>query len=338
METFRALIVGAGRMGRGWGKNLRDCPDTQVAAWVDVVPGAAALAVDELGLHGVVTGCDLEAAIGVTRPDFVVDVSPPAAHRDVTVAALSRGIPVLGEKPMAATMEQAREMVAASERTGTLYMVSQNRRYDRNLHALRRLIVEHTGPMGVVNADYYMGEHDHGFRLEMASPLLVDMAIHTFDAARFLGAGDPLAVYCTEFNPPWSWYRGNACASAIFEMAGGVTFTYRGSRCSDGWHTSFDAAWRVVGPHGTAQWDGRGTPVAEVVSEPTEPIARFTRIEGVPDPAMATGIAGTLHDFLQALKTGATPPCECHDNIKSLAMVHAAIASAATHRRVDVSL
>src|SRR5438876_1714211 len=125
-------------------------------------------------------------------------------------------------------------MVAASERAGTLFMVSQSRRYDPNLHALRRLIADHTGPVGILNADFYMGEHYSGFRIEMASPLLVDMAIHTFDAARFLTGADALAVYCREFNPPWSWYRGNACATAIFEMTSGVTFTYRGSRCSDG--------------------------------------------------------------------------------------------------------
>ncbi|HWE62786.1 MAG TPA: Gfo/Idh/MocA family oxidoreductase [Chloroflexota bacterium] len=338
MAEFSVLIVGAGQMGRAWGENLRACPDTEIVAWVDVLPGAAARAAEALGVPNALTGIDLDRAITMARPDFVVDVSSPEAHRDVTLTALARGLPVLGEKPMAATMAQAREMVAAAERAGTLYMVSQNRRYDRNLHALRRLIVEQTGPVGILNADFYMGEHYSGFRREMPSPLLVDMAIHTFDAARFLTGADALAVYCIEFNPPWSWYKGNASASAIFEMSNGAVFTYRGSRSSDGYHTSWDSRWRAVGPHGTAIWDGQGAPAAEVVAEHTEPIARFTRIEGVPDPTMAVGIARTLHEFLQALRTGETPPCECHDNIRSLAMVHAAMESAATGRRVTISV
>jgi len=50
------------------------------------------------------------------------------------------------------------------------------------------------------------------------------------------------------------------------------------------------------------------------------------------------GIAGSLRDFLHALRTGATPMGECHDNIKSLAMVFAAIESAATGRRVPVKI
>jgi predicted dehydrogenase len=336
MAEFRVLIAGAGQMGRGWGENLRDCPDTEIVAWVDVLPGAAERAANELGLPAVFTGANLDDAITMTRPDFVVDVSSPEAHRDVTLAALARGLPVLGEKPMAATMTQAREMVAAAERASKLYMVSQNRRYNRNLGALRRLIVDHTGPVGILNADFYMGEHYSGFRLEMPSPLLVDMAIHTFDAARFLIGADAAAVYCMEFNPSWSWYKGDASATAMFEMSNGAVFTYRGSRSSDGCHTSWDAQWRAVGPHGTAVWDGEGTPVVEVVTEHTEPIARFRRIEGAPDLTAATGIARTLQEFLQALRTGETPACECHDNIRSLAMVHAAIESAATGQRVII--
>ena len=39
----------------------------------------------------------------------------------------------------------------------------------------------------------------------MDSPLLVDMSIHTFDAARYVTGADPVSVQCTEFNPAWSW-------------------------------------------------------------------------------------------------------------------------------------
>ncbi len=343
MDTFRALLVGAGGMGRAWGRNLRDAPDVEVAGWVDLRPEAAARAAAEQGLGDIHTGADLAAAIDVTRPDFVVDVTVPEAHRDVTVAALRAGLPVLGEKPMAATLEQAREMVAASERAGRLYMVSQSRRYNRGLAALRALIAEQLGsPLGILNSDFYLGPHFGGFRDGMASPLLLDMAIHTLDAARYLSGADPVAVYCEEFNPPWSWYAGNACATAVFELTGGLRYTYRGSWCSEGRPTSWEAEWRAVGPRGSATWDGHDTPVAEVVTgrESDAFEAPVERREGDLPPAegFGEGIAGSLRDFLRALRTGATPMGECHDNIKSLAMVFAAIESARSGRRVPVSL
>ena len=43
MGTYRALIVGAGGMGRAWGQNLRDCEEVEVVGWVDLRPDAAAV-------------------------------------------------------------------------------------------------------------------------------------------------------------------------------------------------------------------------------------------------------------------------------------------------------
>src|SRR5689334_6563156 len=236
-------------MGRQWAKNLAACDAVAIAGWVDLRPGAAAQAAGELGVAVGHTGEDLDRALADLRPDFVVDVTVPEAHHDVTLAALAAGVPVLGEKPMAASMEQARAMVAASERAGKLYMVSQSRRYHAQLQALRRLIAEQVGELGILNADFYIGPHFGGFRDEMPSPLILDMAIHTFDAARYLSGADPVSVYCEEFSPPWSWYRGDACASAVFEMTGGLRFTYRGSWCAEGLHTSWESDWRAVGEH-----------------------------------------------------------------------------------------
>jgi len=338
MDRFKALIVGAGGMGRSWGQNLHDCDEVEIAGWVDIRPDAAADAATALGLADVYIGSDLSAAMAETRPDFVVDVTVPEAHHDVTLAALAAGLPVLGEKPMATSMDQARAMVAAAEQAGTLYMVSQSRRYNAGLRALHGLIAERTGPLGILNSDFYIGAHFGGFRDEMASPLVLDMAIHTFDAARYLSGADPIAVYCEEFNPSWSWYRGNACATAIFEMTDGLRYTYRGSWCGEGRHTSWEGEWRAVGPQGTATWDGEGAPKAETVVAHDGFMSTMESRQGSVEEDMPSGIAGSLHDFVRALRTGSTPMGECHDNIKSLAMVFAAIESAATGRRVPIAL
>jgi len=338
MDKFKALLVGAGGMGRAWGQNLHECDEVNIVGWVDVRSDSAATAATALGLTDIHVGSDLAAAMTATRPDFGVDVTIPEAHHDVTLQALAAGIPVLGEKPMATSMAQARAMVAASERAGKLYMVSQSRRYNAGLAALRRLITEQTGPLGILNADFYLGAHFGGFRDEMASPLVLDMAIHTFDAARYLSGADPIAVYCEEFNPPWSWYRGDACATAIFEMTGGLRYTYRGGWCAEGRHTSWEGEWRAVGPQGTATWDGTEAPEAAVVVAADGFMSTTETRRGVVEEDAPGGIAGSLHDFLHALKTGATPMGECHDNIKSLAMVFAAIESAASGRRVPVDL
>jgi predicted dehydrogenase len=333
---MRAVIVGAGGMGRAWAENLKTHPEAEIAGWVDIRREVAEEAAERLQLANIHVGDDLERALTECKPDFVVDVTVPEAHRDVTVLALSKGIPVLGEKPMAHSLDAAREMVEASERSGKLYMVSQSRRYDPRLHAYRRAIEREVGAIGILTADFFIGAHFGGFRDEMESPLILDMAIHTFDQARFLSRRDAVTVYCEEYNPAWSWYRGDACANAFFEMEGGLRFAYRGSWCAEGLHTSWDCAWRAVGPQGTALWDGHGEPRYAAVEktggfhseyrEGNEPVE-----EGVP-----TGIRGSLNEFLHALRTGETPMGECHDNIRSLAMVFSALESSRTGRRVSV--
>jgi predicted dehydrogenase len=334
----RALLVGAGSMGRNWARVLQESEDACLAGWVDLREATVRQAATDLGLRDVALDTDLGRALATIRPDFVVDVTVPGAHHAVTLQALGAGVPVLGEKPMADSMERAREMVAAADRAGLLYMVSQNRRHNPALAALRRLIAEQTGALGILNSDFSIGARERGHRLEIASPLLLDMAIHAFDTARYLSGADPVSVYCEEFNPPWSWYRGNACATAVFELTGGVRYTYRGSWCSEGHHTDWDCEWRAVGPHGTAIWKGGDdVPVADMVVARGGflPETEARRGEVVPAPS---GIAGSLHDFLRALDTGEVPMGECHDNIKSLAMVFGAIESASSGHRASCRL
>ncbi len=336
MQQLTALLVGAGGMGRTWAANLMAYDAVRLGGWVDLQPEKAVAAAAELSLDGILIGDDLERVIAELRPDFVVDVSVPEAHHAVTLTALAAGVPVLGEKPMAVTMDHAREMVAAAERAGRLYMVSQSRRYNAKLHALRQLVLEHVGTPGILSSDFFIGPHFGGFRETMAHPLLLDMAIHTFDAARYVAGADPVAVYCEAWNPAWSWYNGAACATALFEMSGGLRYSYRGSWCSEGRPTSWEAEWRVVGRHGTATWDGHGVPEAEVAIGTDGFIRSTERHVGRLAQDVPQGIAGSLRDFVDALRTGATPMGECHDNIKSLAMVFAAIESAETGSRVPV--
>lgn len=339
MEQLKVVLVGAGDMGRRWAANLRDAADTVLAGWVDVRAVALGPAAQALAVQPAYLGPSLAEALARVQPDFLVDATPPSAHHDVTLRALAAGVPVLGEKPMAASLAQARAMVAAAERSGLLYVVSQNRRYDHNLRALRVLISDVLGPLGLLNADYYMGEHQPGHLAAVASPLLLDMAIHTFDAARYLTGADAVSVYCEAFNPPWSWYAGQACASALFVMTGGLRFTYRGSNCSDGMATTWDAEWRAVGARGSAVWDGRHAPRAEIITAVEGPSARVREVRPAVETAEAEaqGIRGTLRDFVRALRTGVLPMGECHDNLKSVAMVFAAMESAATGRRVAVA-
>ena len=145
-------------------------------------------------------------------------------------------------------------MAAAAQAADRTFAVIQNRRYLDGIVRSRDLIHSgQLGPLTTLNADFYIGAHFGGFRDEMEHVLLIDMAIHSFDQARFIAGADPVSVYCHEWNPPGSWYAHGASAMAIFEMTNGLVFNYRGSWCAEGKQTAWACDWRAMGQSGTAR-------------------------------------------------------------------------------------
>ena len=240
---------------------------------------------------------------------------------------------------MADTMDHAREMVAAAQEAGKIYGVIQNRRYDPNIRRLRNFLTSgKIGPLTTVNCDFYIGAHFGGFRDHMEHPLLLDMAIHTFDAARFITGADPVSVYCKEWNPAGSWYDHDASAVALFEMTGDLVYTYRGSWCAEGLNTTWESAWRIIGEQGTVNWNGDEDMQAQAVTETGEfrSTCQDAHIPPYECPDKVGGHRGLIREFVHAVQTGTPPETICTDNIKSLAMVFGAIESAQRREPVEI--
>ena len=184
------------------------------------------------------------------------------------------------------------------------------------------------GAPGFVRADFFIGAHFGGFRDAMEYPLLVDMAIHTFDQARFITGADAVEVSALAFNPKGSWYKGDAAAICNFRLSTGAIFSYRGSWCADGANTSWEADWRVNGTKGTALWDGGPQPWADVVTADTGFRRPTERREAPQDWAGREGHDGCLDAMFESLASGRPTETDCNDNVKSVAMVFAAVESA----------
>jgi len=327
-------------MARAWLKPALGIPGLEIAGLVDIVEEAAKARAKEFGLSGAVISDSLDEAIDRVKPDMVFDVTVPEAHHGVVMTALSRGCHVLGEKPMADTMAHAREMVAAARKAGRLHAVIQNRRYDPNIRRLKRFLASGAvGRIGTVNCDFYLGAHFGGFRDRMRHVLLVDMAIHTIDAARYLMGSDPARVVALEWNPAGSWYDHDASAAAIFTMSDGTVFCYRGSWCAEGLNTTWECDWRFQGEKGSALWDGAKEMRAEVVEKTGGFISDMAALpvpEG--DPAdRAGGHTGLLGEFVACVRGGGTPETSGEDNIKSLAMVLGAVESSGTGKWAEIT-
>jgi len=333
----RATVVGAGGITKCWFGPLRDA-GVEIVAVVDLDLRKAEQRIEQHELAGAAAHDDLGKALADHDSDFVVDLTVPAAHCAVTCQALQAGRHVIGEKPMAATVDEARRMIDAADKAGKLYMVSQSRRWNPPaLSVTGAISAQRLGPVTTILCDFLLGAHFGGFRAEMDHVLLGDMSIHHFDLARKMSGLDPVSVYCEEFNPAGSWFAHGAGAHCIFEMTGGVRFTYRGSWCSEGLHTSWNGNWRFICTDGSVHYE-YDQPVFIHEREDADGLIKPTRRIDLPDVEPdARGQRMALKQFLACLAgEGPVPEGECHDNFKSFAMQAAAIESAESHTRIDV--
>ena len=182
-DRIKIIQVGAGAMGRLWLDVLAGSADVELVGLVDIDLSAAQLSAAGAGLPNVALARSLPELLDLVAADAVLNVTVPEAHAEVSITALLHGLAVLCEKPLADTLAAALSMIAAAEVGGRLLMVSQSRRYWRNLDALRGQIAQ-LGRLGLVQCSFFKAPHFGGFREEMAYPLLTDMAIHQFDLAR----------------------------------------------------------------------------------------------------------------------------------------------------------
>ena len=125
--------------------------------------------------------------------DLVVVASPNRTHVPLARAALQAGLPVVVDKPLAASAAEGRELVEEAQRLGLLLAVFQNRRWDGDFMTLQKLIDE--GALGEVfrfesRFERWRVEPKPGWR-QSADPqdaggLLFDLGAHLIDQARLL--------------------------------------------------------------------------------------------------------------------------------------------------------
>lgn len=125
--------------------------------------------------------------------DLVVIASPNKTHVPLATAALTAGIPVVVDKPLAATAAEARELASLADKTGTFLSVFQNRRWDNDFLTVRRLLAD--GELGEIQRfesrfERWRPQLKGGWR-ESGAPeeiggLLYDLGSHVVDQALVL--------------------------------------------------------------------------------------------------------------------------------------------------------
>lgn len=200
MKKLNIAMVGTGFMGKAHSLAMVVVPilfgapvPTERKVIVDVDEGLARKAAEQYGFSEFST--DWQSA--VSRPDIdIVNVcTPNDSHARIAIAAAKAGKHVLCEKPMAMTVAESEEMLAAAEKTGVTTMVAYNYRHTPAVQMAKRLIDE--GRIGKIltfrgvylqewGADPAAPLHWRFDKVKAGSGALGDIGTHVVDAARYL--------------------------------------------------------------------------------------------------------------------------------------------------------
>ena len=132
---LRAGVVGVGHVGRHHARILAELPEVELVAVADIDAARAGAAADRSGCRA-----ESRASALLDDVDAVTVAVPTEAHRQVAEPFLERGIPVLVEKPIAASLADADALIAAASAAGTLLAVGHTERYNPAVIAARPLI------------------------------------------------------------------------------------------------------------------------------------------------------------------------------------------------------
>lgn len=194
-KTFGVAVIGCGGISRVHLQYLTDQPGIRLIAVCDVVEEKAKKAAETYGGEPVT---DHRALLDRSDIDIVHLCLPHDLHAPIALDFLKAGKRVLTEKPIATTVEAAKQMIAAGG--DRLSVVFQNRWNPASVMAKR--MVE-SGEMGALQAlrgqvcwhrtaEYYQVDWRGSWARE-GGGVLINQAIHTIDLMLWLG-GDAVSV------------------------------------------------------------------------------------------------------------------------------------------------
>lgn len=189
MSKLRIGIIGCGGISAAHIGAYGKLPEeVAIVAFCDAVRESAAMRA--AGTDAAVYS-DWAEMLQRERLDAISVCTPPSTHREIVVAALEQGLPVLCEKPLAGGIEDARAMVAVAERTGKLLMPAFCHRFHPPVLALKELLA--SGALGtpflfrnMFGGKANMESNHRAVKALAGGGVLVDNSSHAMDMFRYL--------------------------------------------------------------------------------------------------------------------------------------------------------
>ncbi len=151
-KKVKVGIIGTGWIAEAHAACYKRCPDVEIVALADIVPGKAQKFAEDNGIEGAkIYMSDRELIDNEPDIDAVSVCTYNRQHAPCTIYALEHGVNVLLEKPMCVTLDEAVEICRAEKKSGKVLSIGFQPRFDENMKMVKKVV--ESGELGQI---YYI--------------------------------------------------------------------------------------------------------------------------------------------------------------------------------------
>lgn len=297
-DPLRVAVIGTGYLGRFHALIYSRMADVDLVGVVDTNPERAAAVAAEAGC--LVYGCSEDL---LDQVDAVSIVVPTTQHLAAAAPFLSRGTPVLLEKPIAADLTAAREIVRLAETSGALLQIGHVERFNAGVMALAERI----------QAPIYLEAQRMGGFVERATDVDVvsDLMIHDIDIILAL-VGVPISQIAAVGASVLTEHVD--IASARLEFVNGTVANVVASRVSD--RTTRRIRVFQPGRYLSLDFIEQTIDIAEPRPRPDAPRPEIVRERIQIEPVKPLDLE--LAEFVRCVRTGRPPLVDGRTGLEAL--------------------
>lgn len=339
MAELRGALIGCGFFAINQMHAWRDIEGASITAICDRDPDRLRIIGDQFGVAR--RYADAAALFAGEKLDFVDIATTAPSHRMLVEMAAQHGVPAICQKPFAPMLADAKAMVKACADAGVPLMVHENFRWQSPIQAVRTVL--DSGEIGTP----FFGRISFRSAYDVFSGqpylatgkrfIIEDLGIHILDIARFLlGDVSTVTARTARINPG---IAGEDVATMLMDHTGGATSVVDCSYASRLATEPFpETLIEIDGSEGTIRLaqgyrltvTGRSGTAVSDVSPPL--LAWASR----PWHNIQESVVAIQKHWVDCLTKGTEPATSGADNLKTLALVEAAYAGAATREPVQL--
>jgi UDP-N-acetylglucosamine 3-dehydrogenase len=330
---LKTAVIGVGSMGKNHVRVYNEMEESRLVAVCDSEPLALAAVSSQYRVPGYL---DYREMLVAEKPDAVSIAVPTTLHEEVALHALQAGSHVLVEKPIAATLEQSRRLIACAEASQRLLMIGHIVRFNPALRALKAKL--EAGHLGRIFQIVCCRVGPYPSR-DMDVSVAIDLAPHDIDIMRYLTGLEPLRVYAETAQRIHTDHED--LLLGLLSFPGGITASLEINWLTP---TKRREIW-VLGEHGlfkvddltqdlyfyeNAQVGGSSWPSLQTLKGVSEgEMTRYALLRYEP-------LKAELQAFLKAIQEGSQAPVSGQDGLDALRLALALLESARRHQAIEV--